>query len=508
MTPVRIAIALFFFALCAHISARADTNPDTKQFPNSDSRAAVIELKGEINDFTKALMYQHFAQARENGFRHIVLVINSDGGSAGAALDMSRYLKRQNDLHITAYVQERALSAGAMIALACNDIAMERGSTLGACAPIMMSSSGLMQLEGAERAKAESPILADFYDSATRNGYDPLLLQTMVSVGRSVYWVENESGQRRFIGGEDYAALKEQGWTNVPGVPVPIDASDTILTVNDELGFKLGIARYQAGSVQEFLDARGYTTVERYQTGLGAAIVGALSSIPVRGLVSVVFMVSLLALISGHIHGWVPAIAVSSLALMIGVPLLTGYASWWEIILILIGIVLLAIEIFVLPGFGVAGLAGIFLVLAGMTLTFVPREPEGLPGVMPSLTGARTALKHGAAVTVGGMTAALLLWMWLQRFLPKIPMFSRLMLQPPISSGASREDALDWPAVGMVGRTTTDLRPGGTASFVHPEFDDQRIVDVISDRGFVAAGTEVKVREIEGTRVVVRAASS
>ena len=92
----------------------------------------------------------------------------------GAALEMSRFLKREGqNVHTIAYVDPMAYSAGSMISLACREIVMSPGAMMGDCAPIMMSSSGDLQSLGAtERAKAESPILADFYTSSIRNGYD------------------------------------------------------------------------------------------------------------------------------------------------------------------------------------------------------------------------------------------------------------------------------------------------------------------------------------------------
>jgi membrane-bound serine protease (ClpP class) len=128
---------------------------------------------------------------------------------------------------------------------------------------------------------------------------------------------------------------------------------------------------------------------------------------------------------------------VVSLALLAGVPLLTGYAQWWEILAILIGILLLALEVFVIPGFGITGISGILLVLVGLTMTWVGKEP--LPGFLPKLQGTQDALKHGVMIVVGGMACSLLLWFWLQRYLPRLPYFNRLILTTPSGSVASIE---------------------------------------------------------------------
>src|SRR5205085_10320993 len=133
-------------------------------------------------------------------------------------------------LHTVAFIQDKAYSAGAMIALACDEIVMEPGSVIGDCAPIVYRSDGSLEsLAPAERAKAESPILADFRDSAQRNGYDPLLAEAMVSVDRVVHYVQSSDGQRRLVNDSDYARLLADSWKPVPGVPDPIDDGRSLL---------------------------------------------------------------------------------------------------------------------------------------------------------------------------------------------------------------------------------------------------------------------------------------
>src|SRR5437867_10692464 len=149
--------------------------------------AVVITVDGPIDDYTRDKMFRRFAQARALGAGTVVLQIDTYGGLVTAGLDMSRFLKAQNDLHVIAYVHDKAISAGAMIALACDEIVMSPSATIGDAAPISVAPTGQMQgLGAAERAKAESPILADFRESAERNGYSPLLAEAMVAVGRVV----------------------------------------------------------------------------------------------------------------------------------------------------------------------------------------------------------------------------------------------------------------------------------------------------------------------------------
>ena len=96
-------------------------------------------------------------------------------------------------------------------------------------------------------------------------------------------------------------------------------------------------------------------------------------------------------------HGLAEAMAVLTLAMLVGVPLLTGYAQWWEIVVLLVGVALLALEIFVIPGFGVTGVLGILAILFALIMTFVGKEPAG-PGFLPQLEGTWINIRNGLAM--------------------------------------------------------------------------------------------------------------
>jgi membrane-bound serine protease (ClpP class) len=496
--------------LTAALTARGDstTLPTTKTAASKpvvkSTKAAIVVLHDEINEFTRASVLNRINEARSLGADTVILVLNTPGGMVGPALDISRFLKRQDDLHIIAYVEEMAYSAGAMIALACDEVAMQPGSFIGDCAPIVPGQ----QIEGAERAKIESPLLAEFRDSAARNGYDPLLAQSMVQYGMVVHYIENGSGERRFVSDADYDRLLKEGWKPVEGVRNPVDGPNELLTVNADEAEKLGLSRGQHRTPQSLADDRGLLVIATLRPGGGENIIGFLSSSAVRGILGVVFMLALFSAFRTPGMGYPEAIAVGALALMVGVPMLTGYAQWYEILAIVIGIILLAVELFVLPGFGVTGISGIILILAGLVMTFVPSEPIEIPGVLPSLPGSVDALKQGVMIIVGGMFCSLLLWVWLQRYLPSMPYLNKLILtggETAVTQPASEfAPSPAWPAVGAKGKAVTDLRPGGSASFFDDDIADARIADVVSDSGFVRAGAEVVVRETAGNRVVVR----
>jgi membrane-bound serine protease (ClpP class) len=493
-----------------------EADPATASTAPWGDRAAIIVLKSNIDDYTRDTLFKRFEEARELGAATVVLQLNTPGGLVTAGLDISRFLKRQDDLHVVVYVDEQALSAGAMIALAADEIVMGPGSMMGDCAPITFGPGGLQTLGDAERAKAESPILTDFRDSALKNGYDPLLAESMVSYGRVVHYVQNaETGERRFVNAEEYERLTADGaWKPVEGVKDPVDAADTLLTVGPADAVKLGLATGTAPSATALAAERGLDVVTTLAPSKGDQVVALLASMEVRSLLMTIFLFTLYMAFSHPGHGMPEVAAMVTLGALVGVPLLTGYAQWWEILAVLVGLGLVAVEIFILPGFGFAGISGVLLTLFGLTMTFVGDEPVELPGLLPSLAGTWTALWNGVVVVTVGLAASLLLWVWLSRYLPKLPYVNRLILSgttggpgavaAPGGAVVTSDVPSDGPVVGEMGLTVTDLRPSGSVRFE----GDGLVVSVISDTGYVPRGSKVVVFDTTENRIVVRPVAS
>lgn len=496
--------------------------PETR--PAGPGPAVVVVLSGQVDDYARDALVRRFERARELGATTVILEIDTWGGLVTSALDISRFIKNQRDLHTVAFVNSKAISAGALIALACDEVRMTPSATLGDCAPIQVAPGGGMHTMGeTERGKAESPVLADFEESAARNGYDPLLARAMVSLKHAVYWVENDAGRRRFVNEADHKAMTAdgggaEGWRLVPGVTNPVDGPDTLLTVGTDLALKLGLAKGTAASAEAVAHERGQVVAATFASGAGDQAVALLGRPLVRTILFVIFLQALFIALHTPGHGAPEAVAALSLAVLVGVPLLTGFAQWWEIALIFAGLALIAFEIFVFPGHFVSLAVGSVMVLAGLVLTFVG-DAWGVPGSW-RMPGTWRALEHGLYAITGGLFCSVLLSMWLRRYLPKLPYFNKLILNtasggqfagPLTVTDPSADDAAAaggsgiqeaWPFVGTVGLAVSDLRPGGSAEF--PYADDTRVTAVICDCGYVRAGAKLVVREVRGSRVVVR----
>jgi membrane-bound serine protease (ClpP class) len=519
MSNVKILSSLILLLLTASVmmaqSSQPSTGPATMPVPRELGRAAVIEVHGEINDFTARKLKSRVEKAQEMGIDTLILDLDTPGGAVGAAMDITRLLKQESGkLHTIAFVHPTAYSAGTMISLACDEIFMAPGGMLGDCAPILIGNSGLEKIEGAERAKMESPIVADFEDSAERHGYDPLLVRSFVQYQVVVYYLQGPNGERKFVDAEQYKVLLTQGWSPVEGVKNPVDDASTLLTFNDTTGVKLGISKGTYSTAEAVAAARGVSIMERFEATMDERVVELLGGAAVRGVLSLVFALSLYAAFQQPGTGVPEALAVVAGAVLFGVPLMTGYAGWIEMLLILFGIALLAFELFIIPGFGVAGITGLVMLLAGIVMTFVPSEAPGLPGgpsIVPQLQGTWTALKQGLLSVTLAMTASIILWVWLSRYLPSMPYVNRLVLSTSVGStpdadADTRREAVEsaWPTVGTSGVAVTDLRPGGVARFYDPIVNDGRNADVICNYGFVSAGTALTVQRREGPSIYVK----
>ena len=415
-----------------------------------------------------------------------------------------------------AFVKGAAYSAAALISVACDRIYMSPHSFIGDAAPIMMApGGGLVELDEVHRAKAQSPVVEDFRDSAVRNGYNPVLVEAMVIMAREVYYVKNEKGEKRIVSGEAWKELKEQGgWTPVIPDRNPIDSSTELLTLNAKLAEELGMAHGLANSAEDVAAGLGWTVVGRLDRTAGDRLIALLSGMQVRGLLLTALLIAGYLAFQTPGTGLPEAAVVLCLGILLGVPMMTGYAQWWEITLVLLGIALLAIEIFVIPGFGITGITGIILLFIGLVMTFVPRQPFDVPGVLPQLQGSRDDLRNGFIVVAASMAAALVAIYFLAKWLPHVPFFGRLVLTTTVGGGvatsemaAENPDAVSakaWVPLGAEGVALTDLRPGGTAQFDDPALGGKRNVDVICDSGFIAAGSRLTVHELLGSTVVVR----
>jgi membrane-bound serine protease (ClpP class) len=264
----------------------------------------------------------------------------------------------------------------------------------------------------------------------------------------------------------------------------------------------LSIAGLAFLAAPAFAQSIGSNSIASSDTSIGEQIVQLLDSPGARMVVITAFFLSLTTVLHVPGHGVPETCGLIALILMLGVPMMRGHAQWWEILAIFIGLGLVSLEI-LLPGYLLPGLLGGALVVGGLIMTFVPKSAGGLPTLFATREAAWNSLGTGVFVVAGAMASSLIIWTWLSRYLSTIPYFNRLVLSTPDGDTSAK---MVWPPVGALGKALTDLHPGGSAEFFDGQSQVKRPASVVSEGGFVPAGSAITVYRVDGPSVIVRAA--
>jgi membrane-bound serine protease (ClpP class) len=470
-------------------------------------QAAVVVCKGTIDNGLYKSIKRRTQTALDNGVDYLIYEIETYGGEVMAADDISKYfiLDVAKRAHTVAYVNTEAISAGAMISVSCNDIIMRENTTIGDCAPITLGG----KLEGVEREKIESFVRATFARAAEANKYPMPLLKAMVTVGTEVYRVKNATtGQWEYF--ETEQLPKDANSYDIEGKEL-VNNDKELLTLTASKALEYSIARAvvkDVNGVLSFLEQRdgiefsGPAVV--LETNWSEEMVRWLNSPAVMGVLVTIALLGLY--IEFQTPGvWLPGlVAVLCFLIIVGSKFMTGMANWVEVAIFITGVLLILVEVFVLPGFGFAGIIGIILVLAGLFGMLIKNPPGRIP--WPE-TNTDWQLLTGQIWAIGlGFLAFIVIAGLLSKYLPKTTLFNRLMLTPKVGQGATEVNLTAPPDAGQIdikvgqqGEAMSLLRPAGKAKFV------EAIVDVVSEGGFIDKGAKVTIIEVTGNRVVVRA---
>jgi len=333
----------------------------------------------------------------------------------------------------------------------------------------------------------------------------------MVSMQLEVYRVENlKTGEYEFF--EVDKLSKDANEYDLDNKEL-IVRDDELLTLTASKACEYGIARAQVKDLAGVLD---FLAKRDGVTFVGEPIVldTLWSEEMVRWLNSPVVMAVLvtLAMLGVYIEFNTPGVglpglvAVICFAIIIGSKYLVGLANWVEVALFIVGVLLLLIEIFILPGFGIAGFTGILCILAGLFGMLIKNPPDKLP--WPQTQPDWQVFIDGVwALSFGFIGFVVLAWL-LTKYLPKLQFLSGLILVPTapkvgtefeVSMTAPPESETIAVNVGDVGEVVSTLRPAGKAKF------GDAVVDVVAEAEFLDKGTRIEIIGIHGNRVIVKA---
>ena len=501
------ALALLMALLVAP-NATAETPAET---PGPFQHVRVVDFPGPIAALLAAYVDRQATAAEEDGVDCLVLRIESPGGTVLHSMEIGdRLLSLPDSIHVVAWIPKYAYSGAAMVTLSCDEIVMGPDAHLGDSQPIIPSAEGIPKPVG---EKAETVLRAKFRAYAERNGYPVPLAAAMVSERIEVLRVRDPQGNVHFVRGEDFKDAKDDavlvpGWTKkdlVQDGPAIVREGE-LLTMTAQEAQRFGFLRRTFEDGQSFPDDEEAllatlktkdATVERI--GLTFSETASRWLLKMAGVLSaLVALAVMLTLFRGI--GTITIIGGIALALVILINATADQLNGFPLFLIAVGALLLAAEVFVIPGFGVAGILGIAALGSGFLFLALGMSPADPGSFDFDQDHAQQAIDFGLQFVVtilGGIFLVVLFARWF----PTIGPGRHMLLGAPgvgeITHAPERIRAQ--VPVGTRGVAASSLRPTGSAEL------DGRQVDVLTAGEFLDPGTKIEVIAVEGNLVTARA---
>lgn len=416
----------------------------------------VLNLNDEVDAKMRMITRKAFDEATEKGAELIVLHINTYGGAVDAA-DSIRTAILRLPIPTVAFVDPNAASAGSLITLACDSVYMAPGSSYGA--------------------------------SSVVNGTGDIMPDKFQSYMKGIMRATAESHGKIFIE-EDSTWV----WRRDPAIAERFVTVDSVLTLTPDEAISCGYAEGTANNVEEVIShfIEGPYEQMQYEPSTTDHILGFLSNAAIKAILITLILAGLyMEMHSGGI-GFAGAVAFVAAILYFLPMVATGSIASWVIILFISGLVLLALEIFVIPGFGFCGIAGIVAILASLV--------GGLIDGNSWTTNFGNEIAKAVVITgIGCILAIALVWFLTSKYGPQsVRRVSELQAELKDSDGFVGVDTTQAKYVGQIAQTVTDLRPSGKIMIGNHEFD------AVSLSGFINANREVKVERFENAQLYVR----
>ncbi len=390
------------------------------------------------------------SEAEKENADAIVFKINTFGGRVDAATQIKDAIL-STDILTIAFINNRAISAGSLIALSCKKIVMVEGSSIGATT--VVDQAGKKQSE-----KYQSYMRSEMRATAERNGRRKDIAEGMVD-------------ERVVVEG--------------------LVDSTQLITLTSEEAYNYGIADTLVNDIDKLLSAfnlKGANKIEINQNW-AEAVVRFLNNPIITSILIMIGFFGLLAEIKSP--GWgVPGTAgLIALTLFFGTSYILQLASVIEILMFIIGVALILLEIFVIPGFGIAGISGIILVFTSLFFSLVGGDP-----FLDFELVSRAIIQLSISLVL-----ALVLIFVLAKYLPKTSIFNKFVLSVSEKSGGGFSyHSIAKNLIGAEGIALTTLRPAGTAKI------NGKRVDVVTESEYVEKGKKIKVLAVDGIKVLVK----
>ncbi len=456
--------------------------------PQGGKKVFVVPVEGDVEPAMAAFIARALREASRYPDPLIILEMDSFGGRVDAAFQIVDTILNTPKGKTIAFVKTKAISAGSLIALSCNELVMKHNTTIGDCAPIALTNEGPQMLG----EKFQSPLRAKFRTLAKRNGFPQALAEAMVTPDMVVYKVQLRDSSF-FIDSVGFADLSAETKKSVIDKKTIVKKGQ-LLTMDDVEAKDLGFSKMSAESIEQLLKNKGITdySLVRFSENWSEALVRLVTKIA-----PILMIIGFLGL---YLEYKTPGLIFPGVigALCLGLVFfsqyLIGLASYTELLIIVLGAILLGIEVFVLPGFGIAGIAGLTCIAVGLILSF-----QGFVLPSPSMPWQMREMTGNLGKVVGSFVVAFIGAILLLRF--ALPSMSKVVRGPYLDATLENSHADSEAIVGVkemdVGVVETPLRPSGKAAI------GDRVFDVVTEGGFIEKGAPVVVVKILRNKIIV-----
>ena len=428
-----------------------------------------IDIKKEIDNTTWIYLHNGLSEAKQLSADAILLHMNTYGGLLESA-DSMRTAILYSPIPVYVFIDNNAASAGALISIACKKIYMRKGANIGAATVVNQTGDAMPD-------KYQSYMRSMIRATAQAHGKDTVM----------------ENGQRVIRWKRDPRIAEAMVDERV--VVEGVTDSGKVVTFTPHEAIQYGFCDGIAESVVEVLQKEGITNYElhEYKPTTMDRFIGFLISPIVQGILIMIIIGGIYFELQTPGVGF-PLVAAITACLLYFAPLyLEGMANYVEMILFVVGIILLLLEIFVIPGFGVSGVLGIVCVVASLVLAGID---DFTFDFLPDFT---SAIIRSLFFVVSCSLLSLFGSIWLSR---KLFGSRRLPLALPaaqnVAAGPAGVDMAVKEEIGKVGITFTDLRPAGKVMI------GNEVYDAVSDTGaFIERGKVVRVVKYQAGQVYV-----
>jgi membrane-bound ClpP family serine protease len=485
--------------------------------PNLIGYILIDDRSSGINESTwlyvkKAL--QFYKDGKEKPI-FVILELNTPGGEVFAAQKISDALKEldtQYNIPVVAYINNWAISAGAMLAYSSRFIFPTKDASMGAAEPVLQDETGKM-VSASE--KINSAIRTDFANRARFFDRNPYIAEAMVD--KDTILVRR---QGKIIKLDNESQIR----TTSPDADIIISPKGKLLTLSAEEMLDYGVAdaivpptktepltsqeldsgRWPAGKMAlfhlPFFKDIPNATVEPYRMDWKTRFFVLLANPVVSSLLFLGLILGLYLEMNSPGFGLPAAIAFTCLFLIVLSSLSLEIANWLELIFLLVGLIIILIELFVLPTFGILGVIGLILFCAGLFGMMLP----GLGSVdfefdTNTFNAAGEAFIRKLAWLSGTLLLAFIIIAVLARYVtPSFAKFSRLVLYGNEQNGyIAGENPVTLPQPGAKGEVVSTLRPAGKVVI------NDTLYDAMSDGAFIEKGKQIVVDRLDGSVIIV-----